>query len=160
MPEGEACLYQTDDARDYAEEDVVDWHETVTIRAVIERFVPHPDSSDGEAKPAVHAGVDQKEEKGFVVFETDASGQPWAVMIHFQYAAFAAGTVMSAVWFSGLTFLAVAQFAGGLDGERCRIPVYGFLGGERRVAGGPILVEWRAGWGEDGCGVGPVEEGI
>ena len=67
---------------------------------------------------------------------------------------------MSAVWFSGLTFLAEAQFAGRLDGERSGIVVRRFLRGEGRVAGGTIWVEGRAGWGEDSGGVGPVEKAI
>ena len=79
------------------------------------------------------------------------------MVIHFQYALLAGATVVCAVWLRGVTFLAEARGAGGLDGEGCHAG--SGLGGEGLIAVAGVR-GCCAGRGEDCGGVGPIEEGV
>ena len=81
------------------------------------------------------------------------------VVVHFQDAALAGGAVVAAVGLLGLALIAEAQFAGrGLDGEGRILGLGALLGGQMAVA--IVGVEGRAGIGEDGGGVAPVEHEV
>lgn len=65
---------------------------------------------------------------------------------------------MGAVGFAGLTLLAEADLAIGLDGERGGVRGgAGFLGREGAVT---VVVRGASWWCEDGGGIGPVQEGV
>lgn len=76
------------------------------------------------------------------------------MVVHLQDAAAASGAVVRAVRLLGLTFLAEAAGAGRLDRQRSVCARLG--GGEGTVA--RIGAESGTGIGEDGGGIGPVEE--
>ena len=90
-----------------------------------------------------------------MIAQTDAGGQPGAVVVHLEDAALAAGAVVSAIGFLGLALFAEAHLAVGFYGE-------GSGGGGRvgRQLGVAVAVGGAAGVGEDGRSVGPVEEGV
>ena len=67
--------------------------------------------------------------------------------------------MVGAVGLLGLALVAEAQFTGGcLDGEGCVLDLAPFL--RRQVAVSILDVEGRAGIGEDGGGVAPIEHEI
>jgi len=53
----------------------------------------HPDEIHG------HTGIEQETDEEFLVVVADAVGDPRAVMVEFEYATFADGTVVGAVGF-------------------------------------------------------------
>lgn len=75
------------------------------------------------------------------------------MVVHLQHAGAAGRAVVCAVWLARLAFLAEPEFAVRFD---CKV-----RGGRRyvrRERAVSIAARCGAGAGEDGCGVGPVEE--
>lgn len=91
-----------------------------------------------------------------MVAQTDASCQPRAVVVHLEHAAAACRAVVGTIRLARLTFLAEANLAVGFDGKG-RGRTLGIVSGEGTVS---AVVGGTTWWGEDGSGVGPVEESV
>lgn len=93
-----------------------------------------------------------------MVAQSDAGGEPGAMVVHLEDAPPAGRAVVSAVGLAGLAFLAEAYLPVGLDGKGGRAGGRtGFVGGQGAV---PAIVGRAAGRREHGRCVGPVQESV
>lgn len=157
MPARESADNKTDYAADDGQHDVVDREQRVQILGIVHNLRPGPGSGHSEAIEAKDSRIDEEQQEGLVVPEPDTGGEPGAVVVHLEDAAAARGAVVRAVRLPSLAFLAEARLAVGLDGEGRGVVGAGLSGREEAVA---VVVGRGAGVGEDGGGVGPVEEDV
>lgn len=93
-----------------------------------------------------------------MVAQSDAGGEPGAMVVHLEDAPPAGRAMVRAVGLAGLAFLAEANLAVGLDGEGGRAGGRtGLVGGQGAV---PAVVGRAARSGEYGLRVGPVQESV
>lgn len=67
---------------------------------------------------------------------------------------------MCSIRLPSLTLLAIPKLSRRLDCEGGDFGPVWFLGRKRGVSGSSVLIEGRAGRGEDGCGIRPIEEPV
>lgn len=159
MPCSEAGNDYANDARKHGEQNVVDGHEGLGVLVVAQDLSPDPCRRGGKAHPAEEGEVDQEQQEGLVVAQAHAGREPGAVVVHLQDTALACRAVVGAVRLVRLALVAEAHAAvGGLDSEGRVLQTPALLGGQIAVAIG--VAEGRAGVGEDGGGVAPVEEAV
>lgn len=93
-----------------------------------------------------------------MIAQSDAGGEPGAMVVHLEDAPPAGRAMVRAVGFTGLAFLAEANLPVGLDGEGGRV------GGRTRLVGGQGAVTAVVGRAarrrEHGRSVGPVQESV
>lgn len=93
-----------------------------------------------------------------MVAQSDAGGEPGAMVIHLEDAPPAGRAVVRAVGLAGLAFLAEAYLPVGLDREGGRAG--GRTGLVGRQGAVPAIVGRASGRGEYGRCVGPVQESV
>jgi len=87
VPASEAREYDAEDARYDCEKDIIDGRKGQVVLSLgffLKHFPHDPGERNCKAEIAKQAGVDQEEEKWFVVAMSNTCGQPRTVMIHLQ----------------------------------------------------------------------------